>query len=125
MLKKRDYDILLYGVIVGSDPDQFPFWHSTQVAYPGLNLSQYVNRSVDELLEKARETDSAEQLQELYVQLQDTILEDRPAIFLHTPVYRYATVDDIKGFTVERVFHPADRFADVHKWYIKTKGKWQ
>ncbi|MBT4153726.1 MAG: peptide ABC transporter substrate-binding protein [Candidatus Magasanikbacteria bacterium] len=125
VLKKRDYDILLYGVIVGSDPDQFPFWHSTQVAYPGLNLSQYVNRSVDELLEKARETDSAEQLQELYVQLQDTILEDRPAIFLHTPVYRYATVDDIKGFTVERVFHPADRFADVHKWYIKTKGKWQ
>ncbi len=125
VLKRRDYDVLLYGVIVGSDPDQFPFWHSSQVAYPGLNLSQYVNKDVDALLEKARETDSPEQLQELYGTLQDTILKDRPAIFLHTPVYRYATTDKIKGFTITRIFYPADRFTDVHKWYIKTKGKWQ
>jgi hypothetical protein len=47
VLKGRDYDILLYGMILGSDPDQFPFWHSTQVAFPGLNLAGYANRNAD------------------------------------------------------------------------------
>ncbi|PIT86958.1 MAG: hypothetical protein COU33_00285, partial [Candidatus Magasanikbacteria bacterium CG10_big_fil_rev_8_21_14_0_10_43_6] len=125
VLKDRNYDIVLYGIIVGSDPDQYPFWHSSQKEYPGLNLSLYVNRSVDELLVKARETDDQEELETLYSTFQDTILEDMPAIFLHTPIYRYATTDRVHGVTVERIFHPADRFSAVTDWYVKTKGDWR
>lgn len=123
-LRDRDYDVLLYGVIVGSDPDQYPFWHSSQVAYPGLNLAQYVNRSVDELLEKARESAETTEIDSLYAQFQDKILADQPVIFLYTPIYRYATSDDVKGVNASRIFHPADRFAGVTDWYIKTKGDW-
>jgi len=124
VLRERNYDVLLYGFIIGSDPDQYPFWHSSQVDFPGLNLSQYVNRSVDELLVKARETDNQEELAKVYTEFQEKIFKDRPAIFLHTPTYRYATSDKIKGIHVERIFHPSDRFANVTQWYIKTKGEW-
>ena len=124
VLRNRDYDVLLYGIIIGSDPDQYPFWHSSQTAFPGLNLAQYVNRSVDDLLEKARETDSETEAADLFGQFQDKVLEDRPAVFLHTPIYRYATTDRINGIGVERIFHPSDRFANVTEWYIKTKGEW-
>ncbi len=124
VLKGRDYDVLLYGVIIGSDPDQYPFWHSSQLAFPGLNLAQYVNRTVDELLVKARETGDPAQLSELYNKFQEQILKDQPAIFLYRPIYRYATSDDVKGISITRVFHPADRFANVTDWYIKTKGEW-
>jgi ABC-type transport system substrate-binding protein len=125
ILKERNYDIVLYGIIIGSDPDQYPYWHSSQKEYPGLNLSQYVNRSVDELLEKARESSDSDELEKLYSSFQEIILKDTPAIFLHTPIYRYATTDSIHGVTIEKIFHPVDRFSSVTSWFVKTKGDWR
>ena len=125
-LKDRAYDVLLYGVIIGGDPDQYPFWHSSQVAFPGLNLSGYVNRNADALLETARSTagdDSASA--DAYAKFQEIILADRPAVFLYTPTYTYATTDKIKGIELSRISAPADRFADVANWYIKMKGRWK
>lgn len=124
VLKTRAYDVLLFGIIIGSDPDQYPFWHSSQKDYPGLNLSQYVNREVDELLEDARETDDSAKREENYKTFERTIREERPAIFLYTPIYRYATSDHLHGVDVTRIFVPADRFINVSQWYIKTKSEW-
>ncbi|NCO04586.1 MAG: peptide ABC transporter substrate-binding protein [Candidatus Magasanikbacteria bacterium] len=125
VLKARDYDVLLYGVIIGSDPDQYPFWHSSQVTFPGLNLSGYVNRTVDELLKSARESDDQNEVAELYGKFQDLVLDEVPAIFLHTPTYTYATTDKIKGINLSRIFSPSDRFNGITNWYIKTKGQWK
>jgi len=124
VLKSRDYDVLLYGMILGSDPDQFSFWHSSQVQFPGLNLSQYVNRNVDALLEKAREIDNEDEIVELYKKFQDIILSEKPAIFLYMPTYTYATSDEVRGIDVVMIFHPVDRFANVTEWYLKTKRNW-
>ncbi len=125
VLKTRKYDVLLYGLIVGENPDQYPFWHSSQIDFPGLNLSRYVNRKLDGILEKARETTDEEERKKLYIQFQDIVLDAKPAIFLYTPIYTYATTDKIKGLTVTNIFSPTDRFADVTKWYVKTKKKWK
>lgn len=124
VLKKRDYDILLYGAIVGNDPDQYPFWHSSQIDFPGLNLARYVNRSADELLEEAREATDEEKKIELYKKFQDLVLADRPAIFLYIPTYTYATSDKVHGFDVTRISNPADRFVGITSWYMETKGEW-
>lgn len=124
VLRKRDYDILLYSVITGNDPDQYPFWHSSQTAYPGLNLSQYTNRGIDEKLEKIRNTDSETEQQALYKEFQAALLEDVPAVFLYSPTYTYVQTDTVKGFGVEHISHPSDRFSNVTEWYIKTKHIW-
>ena len=124
VLKNRNYDVLLYGVIIGGDPDQFPFWHSSQVSYPGLNLSRYINRNVDALLEKARETANEDEAVELYKKFQDIILSEKPAVFLYMPTYTYATSDEVKGIDVVRISHPVDRLANVNEWYMKTKRQW-
>ena len=116
---------MLYGLIVGDNPDQYPFWHSSQIDFPGLNLSRYVNRKLDGILEKARETSVEDERSKLYTQFQDVVLEEKPAIFLYTPIYTYATTDDVRGATVGQIFTPSDRFADVTKWYIKTKRAWR
>lgn len=123
-LKTRNYDVLLYGLILGSDPDQFPFWHSSQIDFPGLNLSRYVNRTVDGLIVKARETLSPEEEDDVYKKFQEAILADRPVIFLYTPTYTYATSDRVFGISVTRIFHPSDRLNGVTQWYMKTKGSW-
>lgn len=124
-LRQREYDVLLFGVIIGSDPDQFPFWHSSQTEYPGLNFSRYANRSVDALLEKARSALDEAALADIYKKIGATIAEDRPAIFLFIPTYTYATTEKVLGVAPGRVFHPADRLNAVSRWYVKTKSKWK
>ena len=124
VLKTRDYDVLLYGVIVGNDPNQFPFWHSSQVNFPGLNLSGYINRNADVLLEQAQKESDPDKLIEIYSKLQDIIIAEKPATFLFIPIYTYATSDKVQGIDATRIARPADRFADVNTWFVNTKGKW-
>jgi len=124
ILRERKYDVLLYGVLLGSDPDQYPFWHSAQVNYPGLNLAQYSNTAVDGILKKMRETDKAEELISLYRQFEDKILQDVPAIFLYSPQYHYAVNDDVKGIVLNRITEPSDRLTNVTNWYRNTKRTW-
>jgi len=125
VLKERSYDVLLFGVIIGSDPDQYPFWHSSQVTFPGLNLSGFADKNVDAMLEKARETVHEPTIIDLYQKIQESILSERPAVFLYTPTYTYVVGEGLQGFDVTRISHPSDRFADVFRWYTKTSGQWK
>ncbi len=124
VLRSRNYDMLLYGIIIGSDPDQYPFWHSSQIGYPGLNLSQYSNKNIDQTLEKARVSSNPEELTELYTNFSNILVADTPAVFLYTPTYTYALTDKVKGFSVERIAKPADRFTNILDWYIQEKKVW-
>ncbi len=124
ILRDRNYEVLLYGEIVGADPDPYPFWHSSQIAYPGLNLSLYVNRTVDKLLEDARATTTPAVRAQLYEKFQEILIKEIPAIFLYTPTYNFVADKKIKGITFKQIFSPSDRFSDLGNWYIKTKRQW-
>ncbi len=123
-LRERKYDVLLYGIILGDSADPYPFWHSSQIKFPGVNLSQYTNRTVDGLLEKIRNSNSEADVKESYSQFNNLLLSDRPAVFLYSPVYRYMMSNEVKGVSMQQIYHPSDRFAGVTNWYIKTTGKW-
>jgi len=124
VLHNRDYDVLLYGEIVGSDPDQYPFWHSSQANFPGFNLAGYVNRNADAILQKIRVTTDEKEKVELYKSFQELLVSELPAIFLYMPTYTYALSDSILGVDVAKISQPADRFSDIVSWYTKTSGKW-
>lgn len=124
-IRERKYDVLLSGVILGDNPDPYPFWHSSQMKYPGVNLSQYSNRVVDGFIEKIRAAVSEADVKKNYQEFNKALLNDRPAIFLYAPVYRYMVGDDMKGISLKQIYHPSDRFTDVNRWYLKTKGSWK
>jgi peptide/nickel transport system substrate-binding protein len=117
----RNYQALLYGEIIGYDPDPFPFWHSSQREHPGVNLANYANRKVDKLLEEARLTNDPTIRQKKYKEFQELLVEDLPAIFLYMPTYTYPVNTKIKGIDLQRIVNPYDRFVDIENWYIKTK----
>jgi len=124
ILRDRNYQILLYGEIVGSDPDPYPFWHSSQISYPGLNLSMFIDRSADKLLEDARATTTEQTRANQYEKFQQILAKEIPAVFLYTPVYNFLAAKEIKGITFKQIFYPADRFNNLGGWYIKTKRQW-
>jgi ABC-type transport system substrate-binding protein len=76
-------------------------------------------------LVKARATTDLSVLASLYEKIQEQIISDRPAIFLYTPTYTYATNDQIYGIVDNPVYQPADRFNLAASWYMKTKGQWK
>ncbi len=125
IIKNRDYDALLYGEALGSLPDLYPFWHSTQINDPGLNLSEYQNKNVDQLLKDARETLDDQTKAQKYEKLQDTILSDAPALFLYNPDYLYWTSEKIKGIDTTKIVDPAKRFENIQNWYIQTRRVWK
>lgn len=126
VLQSRKYDILLYGAVVGSDPDMYPFWHSSQVNAPGLNLSKFANKDADALLESARVTADAGKRAELYRKFQDILAREVPAIFLTAPTHTIMMSKKIHGVSDhKRIAYPADRFSDSAKWYMKSKRQWR
>lgn len=124
IIKERDYDALLYGQALGHGLDMYPFWHSSQIYDPGLNLSLYQNKDVDGLIKESRESLDETKKQTSLEKLQDKILTDLPALFLYNRDYIYWTLDDIKGVKSGKIIDPAKRFSDISNWYIKTKRVW-
>ena len=121
IIKNRDYDALLYGEALGSQPDLYPFWHSTQISDPGLNLSEYQNKNVDKLLKDAREATDDQTKAQDYNKLQNTILTDAPALFLYNPDYLYWISEKVKGVDTTKIVDPAKRFSNIASWYINTR----
>ncbi|KKS93965.1 MAG: AppA protein [Parcubacteria group bacterium GW2011_GWA2_43_13] len=121
IINVRAYEALLYGEVLGPDPDPYPFWHSSQIQSPGLNLSLFSNKKADALLEEARKIIDPETRGEKYKQFQDILNQDIPAVFLYSPTYTYVLPQAIKGFTQTSIATPSDRFARIAEWYIKTK----
>lgn len=124
IIKNRSYDALLYGQALGMEVDPYPFWHSTQKLDPGLNLSSYEDKDVDKLLREARETTDPTTKQQKLESMQDSIINDAPALFLYNPDYKYWVTNRIKSIEGFNIVDPAKRFVDVNHWYISTKRAW-
>jgi len=121
IIKNRDYDALLYGQALGLEPDLYPFWHSSQIIDPGLNLSGYQNKDADQLLKNARETLDEQEKIKKYEQLQNIIVKDAPAVFLYNPNYLYWASKKVQGIETTKIVDPAKRFSNIQNWYINTK----
>jgi len=125
IIKNRSYDALLYGQALGSIPDLYPFWHSTQINDPGLNLSAYQNKNADQLLKDSRETLDETKKTQSYEKLQDIILGNTPALFLYDPDYIYWVSGKVKGIDTTKIIDPAKRFENISNWFINTKRIWK
>lgn len=80
--QKNDFDaILAYGSIP-NDPDQYPFWHSTQTK---TNITKLNNSRIDKILEEGRQIIDQAERKRIYNDFQRFLLEEMPAIFLNFP----------------------------------------
>ena len=126
VISRRSYDILVYEIELGADPDLLPYYHSSQTTSAGLNLSNYRNTLVDDLLLGARGTmDSA-----LRTRKYETFLvhwvEDVPAIGLYRANLTYFYNKNVRTFSNDvRLVTAIDRFSDVNNWAVNkaTKNK--
>ncbi len=126
VIDPRAYDVFVYGEIIGSDPDPYPFWHSSQTRAPGLNLAGYSNATTDKLLEDARSTTDLVKRAEMYKKFQKILADEQPAIFLVNPSYNYVVEKKVRGIGDNKyIVYPSDRFVDASQWHVHQKREWK
>lgn len=75
------FQVLLVAQQIPPDPDQYFLWHSTQQT----NFMRYLNPHVDKLLEDGRKSLDRKERRDAYLDFQQILAEDSPAIFLRHP----------------------------------------
>jgi peptide/nickel transport system substrate-binding protein len=80
-----DFDMLLAFWRIPLDPDQYYFWHSSQIGHGKGNISGYNRPKVDLLLEQGRRTKDVAERKRIYYDLERVLLDDPPALFLYYP----------------------------------------
>ncbi len=124
VIRPRKYDALLFGEVIGREPDLFAFWDTSERIDPGLNIAMYANSTVDHMLEQLRITQDENQRKGLYQQFTDAIAKDTPAIFLYAPDFVYIVPKDIEGLDLGFIETPSDRFLSVTGWHRQTDYVW-
>jgi len=84
------------------DPDNFlyPLFHTRSHGRPG-NTTFYTNPEVDRMIDAARVEPSVKRRFQMYQKIEQTIVEDAPAVFLYNPLEFYAVQKNVGGFRVD------------------------
>ncbi len=136
------FDMILYGMNTFIDPDRYELYHSSQVVYPGLNISGYISSEqtvdvredrkegesslvsvpkVDKFLEQARSFDPVkekEARQDRYFEIQELIAKDAPLAYLYHPQFVYFVNNRMEGVSLEGVNSLEERFINIDNWKI-------
>ncbi len=124
IVSKRNYDILVYNIELGAEPDIFAYYHSSQASESGLNLSNYKNTLIDDLILGARENMDQSLRVAKYHSFLTYWVGDVPAIGIYQPNISYFYNKNIQTFSDNnRLITALDRFTDVNFWASKKSSK--
>jgi peptide/nickel transport system substrate-binding protein len=124
IIKDRDFQALLFGAITETPSDLYAFWHSSQRTYPGLNISNYVSKALDENLEVIRSSINEDERQAAYSEVRKEFIEEIPGIFLFAPSLIYITNDKITSPMPLYSYGNYSRFMLIEGWYRYTDRVW-
>lgn len=119
IIQPRAYDILLYETDLGTNPDPYAYYHSSQAISTGLNLSDYRSALVDDAILAARTNIDTAYRVSKYEAFLKLWLKDTPSIGLYRSELTYYYNKNIQTFSEDsRLSAPLDRFADVLDWAV-------
>lgn len=118
-IRPRNFDALLFGEVIGQNPDLYSFWHSSQKFDPGLNLSVFTSKDLDRLIEELRQ--SPGENQNIIESIQKIFIKNVPAVFLYAPRYAFIKADSFTHSPYLIMNSGSDIFNNVNKWYKNTK----
>ncbi len=124
VIRPRNYDILLYEIELGSDPDLFAYYHASQVTENGLNLSNYNSAMASDALLAARRTIDPSLRNAKYSAFLKTWVEDVPAMGIYQVNLSYFVNKNVRSFSADnRLVTATDRFTDVSFWATEKTSK--
>lgn len=118
----HSYDALLYGISIGSDPDVYVYWNSSQADIRSgnrLNFSEFKNSNADTALESGRTRRDPAIRAVKYRPFLQAWQQEAPAVGLFQPRMLYITNGPVFGLTDHSINNPIGRFNNVENWQIR------
>jgi peptide/nickel transport system substrate-binding protein len=122
-LEFHTYDALLYGISIGTDPDVYAYWDSTQAdirSNSRLNFSEYNSSAADTALEAGRTRLDPTLRIIKYRPFLQAWQADAPALGLYQPRFLYVTRGPLYGLADHTLNTDSDRYDSVANWEIHT-----
>ncbi|MEZ0209221.1 MAG: ABC transporter substrate-binding protein, partial [Candidatus Paceibacterota bacterium] len=124
VIKDRNFEALLFGSITESPADLYAFWHSSQRAYPGLNISNYVSNKLDKNLETLRTEGDPLARATSYDEVKKEFADEVPGIFLYAPELIYIARDKATTIMPTVSYTNSSRFTLIESWHRYTERVW-
>lgn len=122
ILQQRNFDVLLYQLTIGGDPDVYAYWHSSQIGTRGFNFSNYASAISDDALSSARTRLEPSLRSSKYLTFARQWLADVPAIGLYQSTSQYVYSKNVTTYDGSNTLvSPLDRYADVLYWSAEQK----
>jgi ABC-type transport system substrate-binding protein len=129
-INKGDFDAMVLGWSLGNGYDQFQIWHSSQANPEQLNVVGYKSEKADRLLDDIRQEYNREKIIRMAGELQRTIYEDQPYLFLYVPegtsvmwkdAYRIRRPDGKGGWIDSPVEMTKSGWAYWSEWFYRPE----
>lgn len=118
ILQPRRYDVLIYQLSIGADPDVYAYWHSAG-AEEGYNFSRYNSTIADDALVSARSSTNPALRNAKYITFAKQWVKDAPAIGLYQAMMPYVHSRHVHADAISTVLNtPLDRYNSVRYWSI-------
>ncbi|MCC6613588.1 MAG: hypothetical protein IT320_08930 [Anaerolineae bacterium] len=119
-LEAGDFDtaVVEYALGASTDPDVYTFWHQGQFAPDGLNYGGADDRTISQLLERARRDPNGINRIEFYQEFQQEFAERAIAIPLYYPLFTYATSAHVSNVQLGTIGAASDRFRNLGDWRV-------
>lgn len=118
----RNYDVLVYQIHLGADPDVLAYWGSSQANARGLNLANYKSTLSDLALTNARSQMDKTKRNARYTDFVQRWMNDVPAIALYRPNFYYLKSEKAQSIDGDyKIIDTAARFGNVRNWTVETQ----
>ncbi len=123
VLQARNFDVLVYQLLIGADPDVYAYWYSSQIGQSGFNFANYSNKNADAALASARSRSEPELRNAKYVAFARQWLEDAPSLALYRPVVEYVSnKNDSAVMPNTQLVSMTDRYSNILYWSVGTES---
>lgn len=120
VLQPRQFDVLIYELMLGGDPDVSHFWHSSNATATGLNFAGYYNATADDALVAGLAKRSPRQRSDRYRSFIRRWQADAPALPLYRPMLDYISSPSASSTRQgARFVTPVDRYENVIYWTVR------
>ena len=120
VLSPRNYDVLIYQLHLGADPDEYAYWSSTQTGATGLNFSNYSSKRAEVLLSNGRTATDPHARKMRYLAFTKQWQQDNPAIALYQPSIYFVADDNVRALPRgSSLVDASHRYRGVENWTVR------
>jgi len=119
-MHRHDFEAVLSGWALSSNPDPTALLHSDPVLGPS-NYVGYSNTEMDRLLLDGRHATDPDKRREIYHRLQELQSRDQPYTFLFFPVSRVALDGRFRDVRASPVASPLKPYPGPLRWYVPAQ----